>query len=201
MKVEGHRAVFLDRDGTVCEEVGYLSSVEQLRLIPRAGKAIRKLNQLGYRIVIITNQSGVARGLFSESRLQEIHDELKRQLTEEGARIDGIYYCPHHPTDGAAPYLTDCQCRKPHPGLLLQAAADLKIDLKDSYMVGDHFSDVACGQSVGATSVLVRTGHGEGVLAQRDQWPESPAFIARDLWEAVEWILSAGKKPLRIVKK
>ncbi len=184
-----NRAVFLDRDGTICEEVGYLDSVEQMRLIPRAGEAIRLLNQGGFKVVVVTNQSGVARGFFQESVLEILHAELKRQLQEKGAFVDRIYYCPHHPTDGFPPYLQECSCRKPATGLLLQAAADLNLHLPSSYVIGDHISDVECGQRVGSETILLMTGHGQETLAKRSSWPQPPTYIAADLYEAVQWVL------------
>ena len=184
-----HRVVFLDRDGTICEEVGYLDAVEQMKLIPHSGKAVRLLNQRGFKVVVITNQAGVAKGYFPESVLKGLHDEMARQLREEGAHLDGIYYCPHHPTDGLDPYLRACGCRKPATGLLQQAAADLALDLSSAYMIGDHFSDVECGQRIGAETVLLLTGHGREALAKREHWPRPPSHIAADLYEAVQWLM------------
>jgi D-glycero-D-manno-heptose 1,7-bisphosphate phosphatase len=186
----GHIAVFMDRDGTVCEEVGYLDSVERLRLIPRSGAAIRLLNDHGFKAVVVTNQSGVARGYFSEGRLQELHAELSRQLGEEGAFLDGIYYCPHHPTEGQEPYRKICDCRKPAAGLLKKAAGDLGLDLALSYAIGDRMADLECGQRVGAKGVLVLSGYGKEELeSQRGKWPTPPTFIAGDLYEGVQWII------------
>jgi D-glycero-D-manno-heptose 1,7-bisphosphate phosphatase len=184
-----HRAVFLDRDGTICEEVGYLDSIERMRLIPRAGEAVRRINARGFKTIVVTNQSGVARGYFTEDCLQTLHEELVRQLKAEGAHLDGIYYCPHHPEGDASPYRTICDCRKPAPGLLLKAADELDVDLQASYMIGDHYSDVECAHRVGAKGVLLLTGHGQAAWAQRDQWRVAPDWIAEDLWAAVEWVL------------
>ena len=185
----GHRAVFLDRDGTICEEVGYLDSIEQLRLIPGSAAAIKLLNERGLKAVVVTNQSGVARGFFSELRLQEVHEELERLLRLEGAYLDGIYYCPHHPSDGSEPYLGVCDCRKPASGLLFRAAADLGLDLRASYVIGDHHSDVECARGVGAKGILVLTGHGENSRAEKESWPSPPAYIAPDLHAAVQWVM------------
>ncbi len=187
-------AVFLDRDGTVCEEVGYLSSVIQMQLIPRSGKAIRKLNERGFKIIIVTNQAGVARGFFPESILPALHAEMERLLREEGAHIDGLFFCPHHPTEGIAPYRIACDCRKPAPGLLLKAAIQFGVDLASSYMVGDHLSDVECGQRVGAQSILLLTGHGREQLERMALLPAPPSHIADDLFEAAEWILDREGK-------
>lgn len=191
---EGHRAVFLDRDGTISEEVGYLDSIERLRLIPGSALAIKLLNERGLKAVVVTNQSGVARGFFSESRLQEVHEELERRLRKEGAHLDGIYYCPHLPGDGNEPYLGVCDCRKPASGLLFQAAADLGLDLRASYMIGDHYSDVECAQRVGAKGILVLTGHGGEAVAEKESWLSPPAYIATDLYAAVQWVIGHVEK-------
>ncbi|MDH4266814.1 MAG: HAD family hydrolase [Deltaproteobacteria bacterium] len=189
-----NRAVFLDRDGTICEEVGYIDSIERLRLIPRSAAAIKLLNDREFKVVVVTNQSGVARGFFPEELLEELHGELSRQLREEGAHLDGIYYCPHHPHEGNAPYVQVCNCRKPASGLLLRAAFDLGLDLSASYMVGDHFSDVECAQGVGAQGILLLTGHGRQALARKENLARPPALIASDLFEAVNWIVSNSGK-------
>jgi len=183
-------AVFLDRDGTICEEIGYLSAPEQVRLISGAGEAIRRLNDHGIKTVMVTNQSGVARGFFSEERLEEIHRELSRQIRAEGAFLDAIYFCPHHPTEGRGPYLRSCDCRKPASGLILRAAAELGLDLKRSYCVGDRLADLECGLPLGAKGVLVLTGYGKGENAFCGDAPAGrPSFVAPGLREAVQWIL------------
>ncbi len=190
MKTTGnkHRAVFLDRDGTICEEVGYLDSVDRMRLIPGAGEAIRKLNEKGFKTVVVTNQSGIARGYFSESTLKELHSELSRLLGRDGAFLDAFYYCPHHPTEGEVPYRQVCGCRKPAPGLLVQAAKDLDLDLKRSFAVGDKLADLECGRALGVKGVLVLTGYGKEELASGPG--HAASFVAADLYRAVEWILS-----------
>jgi D-glycero-D-manno-heptose 1,7-bisphosphate phosphatase len=190
----GHRAVFLDRDGTICEEVGYLDSVERLHLIPGSAWAIKLLNERGVRAVVVTNQSGVARGFFSELRLREVHEELERRLGMEGAHLDGIYYCPHLPSGGSEPDWEGCDCRKPASGLLSQAAADLGLDLRASYMIGDHFSDVECAQRVGAKGILVLTGHGGESAKEKESWLSPPAYIAPDLYDAVQWVIKNLEK-------
>ena len=191
---EGHRAVFLDRDGTICEEVGYLDSVERLRLIPGSALAIKLLNERGFKAVVVTNQSGVARGFFPELRLREVHEELERRLRKKGAHLDGIYYCPHLPGDGNEPNLGVCHCRKPASGLLLRAAADLGLDLRASYMIGDHYSDVECAQRVGAKGILVLTGHGGETVTEKGSWLSPPAHIAPDLYAAVQWVIENVEK-------
>ncbi len=188
MKTSNDRAVFLDRDGTICEEVGYLDSVERLRLIPGAAAAIKILNEKNFKTVVVTNQSGIARGYFSEERLAELHAEMSRLLRNEGAFLDKIYYCPHHPTAGKPPYLQVCGCRKPAPGLLLKAAEELGLDLKSSFAVGDKVADLECGRDLSVTGVLVLTGYGRKELASHADHPAS--FVAPNLYRAVEWIVS-----------
>ena len=185
-----NKAVFLDRDGTVTEEVGYLADLAMLRLIPGAGPAIRKLNQAGFKVVLVTNQSGVARGYFPESLVHEAHDRLTGMLKQEGAALDGIYYCPHHPTAGNSEYTMMCDCRKPGTGLLDQAAKDLDIDLPRSYMVGHKWIDVELAQKAGMTAVLVETGFAPDDPGNvRPEHVRDPEFTAHDIAEAVEWIL------------
>ena len=185
-----HRAVFLDRDGTVNEEVGYLRNLADLRLIAGAGAAIRRLNNAGLKVVLVTNQSGVARGYFPESLVLEVHERLARMLQEEGARIDAIYYCPHHPTAGNSGYTIACDCRKPGTGLIDRAARDLGIDVKKSYVVGDKWSDVELGQRAGARSILVQSGFAHDDPGNiRPERVSDPDFIAQTIIEAAEWIL------------
>ncbi|HEX9020654.1 MAG TPA: HAD family hydrolase [Nitrospirota bacterium] len=189
------RAVFLDRDGTVNEEVGYLSDLGKLRLIPGAGAAIRRLNEAGLTVVLVTNQSGVARGYFPESFVHETHALLADMLKEEGARLDGIYFCPHHPTAGDSGYTVACDCRKPGTGLIDRAARDLALDIRNSYVVGDKWSDVELGQRAGAHTVLVRTGFAHNDPGNvRPAHVSAPDFIAHTLVEAVEWILERSAK-------
>lgn len=185
-----NRAVFLDRDGTVNVEVGYLSDLNQLRLIPGAGEAIRRLNEKGFLVVLVTNQSGIARGYFTESFVRETHALLEQMLRKEGAQIDGIYYCPHHPRVGNSHYTTTCDCRKPGTGLIDRAARDLAIDVKMSFVVGDKWSDVELGQRAGARSILVRSGFAPDDPGNvRPGHLSDPDFIAHTIAEAVDWIL------------
>ena len=184
------RALLLDRDGTICEDVGYIGVVEQLRLLPRSADAIVAATAAGFQCVLITNQAGVARGVLDEARLDEIHDRLRELLDAEGARLDGIYYCPHHPEGEIAGYGVTCDCRKPGAGMLLRARDEMGIDLGSSYVVGDHLRDIEAGHAAGTTTVLVLTGHGRDQLDKRDPEAARPAHVAADLHEAVEWILS-----------
>ena len=186
----GRRAIIMDRDGTVCDEVGYVNHVDRVRLLPRSAEAVRAANEAGFQTVVVTNQAGVARGYFAESLVDEVHERIRALLAHEGARLDGIYYCPHHPEVGATAYRKACTCRKPLPGMLLRARDEMGIDLSASYMVGDSIKDVEAGHRAGTTSVLVLTGYGKGELAhQSHAWPMQPHHVATDLLAAVGWIL------------
>jgi D-glycero-D-manno-heptose 1,7-bisphosphate phosphatase len=185
------RAVFLDRDGTVAEEVGYINHVSRVRLLPGSAAALRKIRSAGFLSVVVTNQAGVARDYFEESLVHQAHLRLKELLAAEGASVDAIYYCPHHPREGVPPYRLDCDCRKPLPGMLLRAAKELSIDLFRSYMVGDGIVDVGAGHAAGVATVLVLTGYGRGHLEhRRHRWSVEPDHVAEDLEAAVEWILT-----------
>jgi D-glycero-D-manno-heptose 1,7-bisphosphate phosphatase len=153
-------AVFLDRDGTIIEEVGYLADPAAVVLIDGAAAAIARLNAAGVPVVVVTNQAGVARGYFPEECVGRVHDRLDELLAREGARVDGYFVCPHHPSEGRPPYRRDCDCRKPAAGLLLRAAEQLGLDLARSFMIGDKLSDVEAGARAGCGTVLVRTGYG-----------------------------------------
>ncbi len=185
-----HKAVFLDRDGTINEEMGYVNHIERFHLLPRVGQAIRLLNQHGWKAVVITNQSGVAKGYFPESLIHEIHRRMQDLLKKEGAHLDGIYYCPHHPDAGAPPYRQKCRCRKPATGLIEDAVKELDLDTSASYMVGDRGMDIAFAHKVGARGILVLTGYGRGEWEHaRDQWSAKPDYVAEDLFAAAQWIL------------
>jgi len=186
----GSQAVFLDRDGTLNEEVGYVNHLDRFILLPKVGEAIRLLNQHGFKTVVITNQSGVARGYFTESLIHQVHRRMEDLLRREGAYLDGIYYCPHHPDVGEPPYRQKCRCRKPDVGLVDQAVKDLDIDCSKSYGIGDRGVDLEFAHRVGAKGILVLTGYGKGEWEYlRDQWRVKPDHVSRDLYEAVRWIL------------
>ncbi|MCA1586155.1 MAG: HAD family hydrolase [Acidobacteria bacterium] len=153
-------AVFLDRDGTINVDVGYLHAVDQLELFPWSTDALRLLKRAGFALVIVTNQSGIAQGLIAKGFVEEVHGELQRRLEMVGAAIDGYYYCPHHPMGSVEKFRGDCRCRKPNPGMIEDAARDLGLDPARSWVIGDKWIDVQLGQAVGATSILVRTGWG-----------------------------------------
>lgn len=187
-------AVFIDRDGTLTEEAGYVNHPRRLRLLPRSAQAIRRLNEAGIAAVLVTNQAGVARGYFSEEVLQAVNASLVAQLKDEGAHLDGLYVCPHHPTEGAPPYRQDCDCRKPRPGLLHRAAADHGLDLGRSTLVSDRPSDLLAARAVGAAAVLVLTGYGLGEWEyRRASLPVEPDHVAEDLLGAVEWVIARGR--------
>lgn len=183
-------AVFLDRDGTINEQMGYINHLSRFVLLPGAAQAVRRLNEEGIPAVVVTNQSGLARGYFPPSLLEAVHAEMERRLAAEGARLDGIYVCPHHPEAKVAEHRLACRCRKPLPGLLEQAAAELHLDLSRSFMVGDRWSDIDCGIQAGAAPVLVLTGYGRGELEFiGTQKKNQPVLIAENLPEAVERII------------
>jgi len=189
------RAVFLDRDGTVAEEVGYVNHASRIRLLPGSAGAVKRVRDAGFLAVVVTNQAGVARDYFEEFVVHQANRRLVELLEREGAALDGIYYCPHHPREGAPPYRQDCECRKPRPGMLRQAAQDLGIDLTRSYMVGDGVVDVGAARAAGVVPVLVLTGYGRGHLEhRRSRWTVEPEHIAEDLSEAVEWILERERR-------
>ena len=180
----------MDRDGTVSHEVGYINHVSRMRPYPFTPDAIRVIQGGGLLAVLVTNQAGVARGYFEEDLVRQVHDRLQGILALDGVQLDGIYYCPHHPSAGDPPYRCDCNCRKPKPGMLLQAAEELDIDLARSFMVGDKISDVEMAVEHGLTGVLVKTGYGRGELEhQSHTWRIRPHFIAENLLEAAKWIL------------
>ena len=186
-------AVFLDRDGTINEEVGYLDSLDKLKMIPAAYEAIRLINKSCMKAIVVTNQSGVARGFFTEQFVRETNEIIQADLRKNNASIDKFYYCPHHPTEGTGIYLQNCNCRKPLPGMLLQAAHDLDIELESSYMVGDTYRDMETAKKVGVKRILVKTGYGREMLqdvdADKATADNKPDFVAEDILEAVKWIM------------
>ena len=184
-------AIFLDRDGTINEQMGYINHISRFVLLPGVGQAIRKLNDRHIPVVVVTNQSGLARGYFPPSLLDEVHTKMDEQLAVDGAHIDGLYICPHHPEAKEEQYRKACNCRKPKTGLLEQAAVDLNLDLTKSFMVGDRWSDLKCGVAAGATSILVLTGYGRGDEQFIGPQQEiQPTMVAEDLNAAVDWIIA-----------
>jgi len=182
-------AIFLDRDGNINRDVGYPSSFDQVEVYPYSFEAVLKINQAGLLAVVITNQSGVGRGLIEEPQLRDIHDRMQEAFRQQEAHFDGIYYCPHFMSSRIPVYDKDCECRKPRPGMGLRAAAELGIDTSRSYMVGDKVEDVQFGWNLGARSVLVLTGYGQASLAKLRAQGTEPAHVAQNLLDAVNWIL------------
>ena len=188
-------AVFLDRDGTINEQMGYINHIDRFQMLPEAAKAIKKLNDADIPAVVVTNQSGLARGYFPAELLDDVHEKMKNALAAEGAHVDGIYICPHHPEAKEEKYRKACTCRKPKIGLFEQAATDLDIDLQKSYVVGDRWSDLKAAVKCKAVPVLVLTGYGRGDYEYIGPRQEvKPAFVADNLKDAVEWILADLKK-------
>lgn len=187
------RAVFLDRDGTVNREVGFLDRMDRLELLPGTGQALRALQSAGFRLVVVTNQSGIARGYYSERRLKRIHGRLRKLLRSYRVRLDAVLYCPWYPGPARLRrYRRESPLRKPAPGMLLQAALRLQLDLRHSWMVGDRISDIAAGAAAGCRTVLVRSGYGMTALQQQAEWPVTPDYIVDDLAAAAELILLHG---------
>ena len=173
----------MDRDGTVSEEVGYMCHAGLYKVFSWTGPAIRKINDSGMKTVLITNQSGVGRGYFDETSIEEVHRILHAELAAHGAKLDAVYVCVHRPESG-------CDCRKPNPGMLLQAQRDLDIDLTQSFVIGDKYVDVETAHNVGAKGILVLTGFGEKELEKHPGSAQQPDLVVQNLMEAVDSILS-----------
>ena len=177
-------AVFLDRDGTICEEMGYINHIDRLRIFPFAARAIRRLNEAQIPVIVVTNQSGVARNIFPESLVQQVHKKMISELAAGGAWIDGIYFWPHKFEDA-------CECRKPNPGLLERAAREHGLDLAASWVVGDRYADLEMAHAAGGRGILVMTGYGRGEYElHHSTWPRQPDALADNLTEAVRRILN-----------
>ncbi|MFR5600889.1 MAG: D-glycero-beta-D-manno-heptose 1,7-bisphosphate 7-phosphatase [Lachnospiraceae bacterium] len=185
------KVVFLDRDGTINEEVNYLYKPEDMVLLPGAAQAIARLNQAGFKVVVVTNQAGVARGYYTLQDVDHLHDCMNQELKKQGAHIDAFYACPHHPTAGIPPYNVNCDCRKPKPGLLKQAETYFSVDKAHSYMIGDKLADTEAGKHYGITSILVGTGYGteHHRQAEAGEKPVSYDCFCKDLGDAAAWIL------------
>ncbi|HAW49432.1 TPA: D-glycero-beta-D-manno-heptose-1,7-bisphosphate 7-phosphatase [bacterium] len=176
--------VFIDRDGVINEELyDYVKKKEDFRLLPNVGKAIRLLNENNVLAIMISNQAGIGKGLYSEDTMEEINSLMKEKLANEGAYLDAIYYCPHHPDNG-------CFCRKPEPGMLEKAAHNFNLDLKNCIMIGDRIQDIEAGKRIGCKTILVLTGYGKKMLENKENWQYEPDFITDNLYEAVNLILA-----------
>jgi D-glycero-D-manno-heptose 1,7-bisphosphate phosphatase len=177
------RAVFLDRDGTIAEEVGYANHISRFVVYPFAATAIRRLNEAGLPVIVVTNQSGVARGFFPESLIGRMHEKMVEELAAGGAHVDGMYYCPHIRDD-------QCSCRKPLPGMLEQAAREHNLEISGSVLVSDRYNDIQMGHENGCRTILVLTGYGRGDYEwNRAKWPRQPDHVVENLADAVEIIL------------
>jgi len=179
-------AIFLDRDGVIIDDVHHLSTPTQVQMIPGAAEAIAALNRAGWPVVVVTNQSGVARGLFTVDVLHAVHRRIAEQLVEKGARVDAYFFCPHYPTADVAEYRQECSCRKPKPGMLVQAARELSLDLSHSWTIGDRDTDLQAGAAAGTRTILVRTGYGASLdITSLDRKALKLELVAKDLADAV----------------
>ena len=187
-------ALFMDRDGTVSEEVGYVNHPSRFRVFPYSAHAIKLLNENGWLAIVVTNQAGVARGYFAEDVIMKVHEQLRADVEKFGAKLDAIYYCAHHPSVGEPPYRLDCDCRKPKTGLIDRAAADFEIDLQRSWMVGDRYGDVELAQNAGLHSALVLSGYGRGEWEyQRELWKLEPELVAENLLEVARTVIERDR--------
>lgn len=188
-------AVFIDRDGTINEQRGYINHISRFVPLPGVGEAIRLLNRHDFLAIIVSNQSGVARGYFPIELVHEVHDHLRELLRKEGALIDGIFFCPHYPKGKVRKYSIECNCRKPGPGLIEKAREDFDIDMRASYVIGDRVSDIELAQRCNLKGILVKTGYGLGELEYVfPHSPFEPLHIAEDLLDAVRWIIGGASR-------
>ena len=188
-------AVFLDRDGTMIHDAGYLGSVDRLRWYPWTVDAIRLLRRAGFVVVVTTNQGGVGLGLYAEQAVHQIHEAMRAVLRSSGTDVDGWFFCPHHPRSTVEALRGPCECRKPAPGMIRQAAARFAIDLARSFVVGDKLSDVELAVNAGARGILVRTGSGHDVVEAAGGAVPGAAFVAANLMEATAWMLGQSGHP------
>lgn len=185
-----HPAVFLDRDGTVNEQMGYINHVARFVLLPRTAEAIQMLKRSGYLVIVVSNQSGVARGYFPVQLVEKVHRRMQAQLAQQGAAVDGIYFCPHHPRGSVDEFRVDCGCRKPKAGLIAQARRHFAIDMSRSYVVGDRYTDLELAFRSKLGGVLVKTGYGRGEIEYvLPGQPRKPQYVAQDLLDAAQWII------------
>lgn len=185
------RAVFLDRDGTIIEDTGYIHLRSKIKFLPRVSQAIKLLNKNGAKVIIITNQSGVARGYFTEETVKEINSYIQESLAKQGAFINKMYYCPHHVEGIIEEYTRECYCRKPNPGMIEKAAYEFNLDLKNSFVVGDKISDMEAGYRAGCQTILLED---TGSLNKREEAALIPDLhIVTDLFEAAEWVIKSSR--------
>lgn len=183
-------AVFIDRDGTINEQMGYINHLSRFKILPGVPEAIRLLNENNFLTIVVTNQSGVARGYFPIELVAEVHSFMEESLRNSGAYMDGIFFCPHYPTGDVPEYTIECDCRKPKTGLIDQAMGSFDIDISGSYVVGDHSTDLELANNCGLKAIMVKTGYGlGGVKYLLPNMEISPSYVADDLLDAVKWIL------------
>ena len=195
-------AVFVDRDGTINEQMGYINHVSRFKMIPGVPQAIRMLNRHGFLVLVVSNQSGVARGYYPMDLVETIHRLMVSRIKEKKGIIDGVFFCPHHPAGSVPEFSRDCDCRKPKTGLIEQAARSFEIDLRRSFVVGDMCSDMELAHRAGIKGILVKTGYGLGEIEYiLPQKTTKPAHIAEDLLDAVRWILGRGDGDQLLRKK
>ncbi len=188
------KAVFIDRDGTINEDRGYINHEDRFELLSGAAEAIRMLNNNNFLVFIVSNQSGLARGFFSDEVLDKVHQRMKKLLSQKNAHYDALYYCPHHPDGIVEEFRKDCECRKPKTGLFKKALNEFDFDIKNSFMVGDKPSDIEFGKRCRLKTIMVLTGYGKGeFFYRRHNWTVRPDYIADNLASAVELILFLTK--------
>ena len=188
-------AVFIDRDGTINEQMGYINHINRFHILPGVPEAVKLLNNNDYLVIIVTNQSGVARGYFPIELIEEIHSHMKEVLKKEGAEINAIFFCPHFPRSRVKEYAIECDCRKPSTGMIRQALDEFDIDLTQSYMIGDHFTDLEFASNADIKSIMVKTGYGLGEVGYLlPKLSYKPVYVADDLLDAVKWILELKKQ-------
>lgn len=180
------KVVFMDRDGTINVEKNYLYRPEELTFIPGAEAAIKRLNDSGYKVVVVTNQAGVARGYYSEDDVRKLHGFMQEELKKSGAHIDRFFYCPHHPVHGKGKYLCSCNCRKPDIGMFKQAEEIFDIDITNSWMIGDNKGDIEAGIRYGVITILVGTGYGKKIMEEKNVRYD---YYKNNLADAVDFIL------------
>ena len=184
--------VFLDRDGTIIEDKDFIKSPDEIEFIPGSIEAIKIFKKMGYIIVVISNQSGIGRGILTEKMVKEVNDSFVQQLRERGTPVDALYFCPHHPAD-------NCDCRKPETGMIRRAVTEHKLDLKEAVVIGDKLSDIELGRRIGATSILVLTGYGTKEREKLQYTTLKPDFVADDLLGAVNWLQDSIDKKSKLV--
>jgi len=176
-----NKTVFIDRDGTINANTGYIKTPDDFKIYKGVAEGIKILNNMGYKVIIITNQSGIARGFFNEEMLEKIHEKMKKELSEKGATVDAIYFCPHHPDE-------KCNCRKPEPGMLQKAMKDFDVDVQKSFIIGDRMLDVEAGNKIGVKTVLVPENK-KKVDIEMQESNITPDIVCDDFYSGVEWIV------------